>query len=93
MASTTATPRAPLPLGFGAMLRAARVNAGLSARALGRTVGRTHAWVRDLEGGVRPPSVTMADRVSRALGLDPWADAVLRSVAVDDAELRARRAA
>lgn len=92
MASTPAPHRPPLPVGLGDMIRAARYRADLSARALGRAVGRTHAWVRDLEDGVRPPSVTMAEKVSRALGLDPWADAVLRSVAVADAELRSRRA-
>ncbi|MEU6244821.1 helix-turn-helix transcriptional regulator [Streptomyces sp. NPDC047024] len=75
------------------MIRAARYRAGMSARALGRAVGRTHPWVRDLEDGVRPPSAAMADRVSKALELDPWADAVLRSVAIEDVEPRPRRAA
>ncbi|MFD4788883.1 multiprotein-bridging factor 1 family protein [Streptomyces sp. NPDC058459] len=84
MASTSALHRAPLPVGYGDMIRAARYRAGMSARALGRAVGRSHPWVTDLEDGVRPPSATMADRVSRALGLDPWTDAVLRSAAVDD---------
>jgi transcriptional regulator with XRE-family HTH domain len=91
MASTTSLRWAPLPIGLGALLTAARVEAGYSGRALARAIGRSHAWVRDLEAGARPPSVTMASRVSDALRLDPWTDAVLQSVAVDDVELRARR--
>ncbi|MGW3846887.1 helix-turn-helix domain-containing protein [Streptomyces fagopyri] len=91
MASTPPAPRPPLPVGFGTLLRTARINAGMSARALGRAVGRSHPWVTDLEAGMRPPSVSMADRVSRALRLDPWADAVMRAVAVDDAEMRPGR--
>lgn len=73
------------------MLAAARTEAGYSGRALARAVGRSHAWVRGLEAGERPPSVSMAGRVSEVLQLDPWAAAVLHSVAVDDVELRARR--
>ncbi|MFF2385172.1 helix-turn-helix domain-containing protein [Streptomyces sp. NPDC058108] len=91
MASIPAAPRPPLPAGFGDMIRAARHRAGMSARALGRAVGRSHPWVTDLEDGVRPPSATMADRVSRALALDAWSDAILRSVAVDDADMRPGR--
>lgn len=74
------------------MLRNARIDAGLSCRALARAVDRSHAWVRDLEAGARPPSTTMAGRVSEVLNLDPWTDAILRSVAVDDVQLSARQA-
>lgn len=75
---------APLPIGLGAALRSARIDAGLSARALARLVGRSHPWVRDLEDGVRPPSSVMADRISAALQLDPWTDALLWALAVDE---------
>jgi hypothetical protein len=67
------------------------MNAGLSREALGAAVFASAGLVQALEEEHRPPSETMAGRISRALGLDPWADAVLRSVAVDDAELRTRR--
>ncbi|MDX3578658.1 helix-turn-helix transcriptional regulator [Streptomyces sp. FL07-04A] len=90
MASTPSPRWAPLPIGLGASLAAARIEAGYSGRALARTVGRSHAWLRGLEAGERPPSRTMAGRISAVLHLDPWADAVLQAVAVDDAELRAR---
>ncbi|MEH0551228.1 helix-turn-helix domain-containing protein [Streptomyces sp. B21-101] len=91
MASTTSPRWAPPPVGLGAMLAAARTEAGYSGRALARAVGRSHAWLRGLEAGERPPSVAMAGRVSEVLQLDPWTDAVLQSVAVEDAALRARR--
>ncbi|MEU5281128.1 helix-turn-helix transcriptional regulator [Streptomyces asoensis] len=91
MASATSPRWAPLPVGLGRVLAAARIEAGYSGRALARAVGRSHAWLRGLEAGERPPSVSMAGRISEVLRLDPWADAVLQSVAVDDAELRARR--
>ncbi|MEU9264575.1 helix-turn-helix transcriptional regulator [Streptomyces sp. NPDC048251] len=88
----TLSPRwAPLPIGLGATLANARIEAGYSGSALARAVGRSHAWLRGLEAGERPPSVSMASRVSEVLQLDPWTDAVLHSVAVDDAELRARQ--
>lgn len=93
MASTPAPQRPPLPVGYGDMIRRARYGAGMSARALGRAIGRNHPWVADLEAGVRPPTATMADRVSRALHLDPWTDAVLRSAAIPDSEMRSRKAA
>ncbi|WP_415925699.1 helix-turn-helix domain-containing protein [Streptomyces scabiei] len=81
----------PLSVGLGVLIRNARIDAGYSGRALARAVGRSHAWLRGLECGERPPSATMAARVSEALRLDPWSDALLQSVAVDDAELRGSR--
>jgi transcriptional regulator with XRE-family HTH domain len=73
------------------MLRSARMDAGLSREALAGAVLASAGLVQALEEEHRPPSETMADRISRALDLDPWTDAVLRAVAVDDAELRTRR--
>lgn len=88
----TLSPRwAPLPRGLGAMLRSARIDAGLSREALAAAVLVSAGLIQGLEGEKRPPSFTMADRISEALRLGPWEDAVLRSVAVDDAELRTRQ--
>ncbi|MEW1648608.1 helix-turn-helix transcriptional regulator [Streptomyces sp. NPDC091219] len=92
MASTTASRWTPSPIGLGALLATARIEASYSGRALARAVGRSHAWPRDLEAGARPPSTVRAGRISEALHLDPWTDALLWSVAVDT-DLRARKAA
>jgi transcriptional regulator with XRE-family HTH domain len=90
MASTS--PRwAPLPSGIGVMLRNARIDAGLSRDTLAAALSMSTGVVQGLEEELRPPSVTVAARISETLRLDPWTDAVLRSVAVAEAELRTRR--
>lgn len=91
MASTPSPRWAPLPVGFGTMLRNARVDAGLSRTALGAALLSSAGTVQGLEEEQRPPSVTIAGRLARVLGLDPWRAAVVHAVAVDDAALRARR--
>ncbi|MEU8031947.1 helix-turn-helix domain-containing protein [Streptomyces sp. NPDC049099] len=91
MASTTSPRWAPLPVGFGVMLRNARVDAGLSREALGAALLASAGTVQALEEEHRPPSVTIADRLARVLRLDPWRAAVLCAAAVDDAALRTRR--
>ncbi|MFF4839263.1 helix-turn-helix domain-containing protein [Streptomyces collinus] len=91
MASTPSPRWSPLPVGFGTMLRNARVDAGLSRRALGAALLASAGTVQGLEEGHRPPSATIADRLARVLGLDPWQTAVVQAVAVEDAALRARR--
>ncbi|MFF7521291.1 helix-turn-helix domain-containing protein [Streptomyces pseudovenezuelae] len=90
MASTS--PRwAPLPSGIGVMLRNARIDAGLSRDTLASALSMSTGVVQGLEEELRPPSVTVAARISETLGLDPWTDAVLQSVAVAESELRTRR--
>lgn len=91
MASTT-SPRWPaLPAGFGVLLRNARINAGLSRDALAAVTQSSKGLVQALEDAMRPPSATMAVRISEALQLDAWEAAVLQSAAVDDAALHSRR--
>nr|WP_187279101.1 helix-turn-helix transcriptional regulator [Streptomyces lavendulae] len=73
------------------MLRNARVDVGLSRRALGTALLASAGTVQGLEEEHRPPSVTVADRLVRILDLDPWQSAVLQAVAVEDTALRTRR--
>ncbi|MEU0069538.1 helix-turn-helix transcriptional regulator [Streptomyces sp. NPDC006332] len=90
MASTS--PRwAHLPIGLGAMLRAARHKAGQSQAALAASVRTTECVLRAVEAELRPPSTEVAERLCDALTLDPWQSAVLLAVAVDEAALRTRR--
>ena len=91
MASTT-SPRWPqLPIGFGTMLRNARVDARLSRSALGAAVGTSAHTVQGLEEERRPPAVEVAERVCDVLALGAWESAVLMSVAVEAGALRTRR--
>ena len=90
--ATPASPRwSPLPDGFGSLLRAARLRAGLPLTRLAASVGASYGLLYDLEAERRPPSVTMAARLSEALHLDPWEDIVVQATAVDDDTLRSRR--
>lgn len=90
MASTS--PRwSPLPVGFGVLLRNARIDAGLSREALAAATRSSKGLVQALEDAMRPPSATMAARISTALRLGPWEAAVLQAAAVDDAALHSRR--
>ena len=73
------------------MLRRARTEAGLSREALAAFLLVSTGSIQALEEEHRPPSVTMAGRITEALNLDPWRAAVLHAVAVDDAALRTRR--
>ncbi|MFI1377267.1 multiprotein-bridging factor 1 family protein [Streptomyces longwoodensis] len=91
MASTPSPRWAPLPAGFGIMLRNARIDAGLSRTALGAALLTSAGTVQGIEEERRPPSRTIADRLTRALDLDPWRAAVVQAVAVDNDALRARR--
>ncbi|QJS13214.1 helix-turn-helix transcriptional regulator [Streptomyces argyrophyllae] len=91
MASTTSPRWAPLPVGFGIMLRNARVDAGLSREALGAALLASAGTVQGLEEEHRPPSATVAARLAHALNLDPWRAAIVHAVAVDDAALRTRQ--
>ncbi|MGW7722195.1 helix-turn-helix domain-containing protein [Streptomyces canus] len=90
--TTPASPRwSPLPDGFGSLLRAARSRAGLSRTRLAAALDVSYGLVHDLEAGLRPPSTTIAGRISEALRLDPWESAVVQATAVDDTVLRTRR--
>lgn len=91
MASTTSPRWQPLPVGFGTMLRNARLRAGLSRDRLGAVLLASAGLVQGLEEGLRPPSVTTAGRLAEVLALDLWESAVVHAVAVDDDALRTRR--
>ncbi|MER6557227.1 helix-turn-helix domain-containing protein [Streptomyces sp. NPDC001027] len=89
--SQTMSPRwAPLPHGLGAMVRSARLRAGLSRERLAKVLHVSEGCVQAIEGERRPPSVEVAERLSAALHLDPWEEAVLLAVAVDAGRLRSR---
>lgn len=53
---------------FGGTLRALRENAGVSLRALSKSVYCSHGHVADLEAGRRQPSARMAAALDQALG-------------------------
>lgn len=90
--ATPASPRwSPLPDGFGSLLRTARARAGLSRTRLAAALDVSYGLVHDLEAGLRPPSATIAGRISEALRLDPWESAVVQATAVEDEVLRTRR--
>ena len=91
MASTT-SPRWPrLPIGFGTMLRNARIGSGLSRSVLAAAVGTSAHTVQCLEEERRPPAAEVAKRVCAVLALGSWESAVLLAVAVDAGALRSRR--
>ncbi len=73
------------------MLRGARLRAGFSRDGLALTVQVSRGQVQGIEEERRPPSVAAAERISAVLRLDPWEDALLQAVAVDDRQLRSRR--
>lgn len=80
-----------LPAGFGNFLKDARVRAGLTRMELIAAIGVGESQLYGLEAELRPPTASVAGRLSVALGLDPWEDAVIRAVAVDDAAFHGRR--
>lgn len=91
MASLISPRWSPLPEGFGDLLRAARLRAGLSRDRLALELMTSKGHVQGLEDGLRPPSATMAGRLAEVLRLDPWESAVVHAVAVEDGALRTRR--
>jgi transcriptional regulator with XRE-family HTH domain len=91
MSSLTSPRWRPLPEGFGNLLRAARLRAGLSRDRLAAELQTSKGHVQGLEEGLRPPSATMAGRLAQVLRLGPWEAAVVYAAAVDDAALRTRR--
>jgi DNA-binding XRE family transcriptional regulator len=73
------------------MLRGARLRAGFSRAGLALTLEVSRGQLQGIEEERRPPSVAVAERISAVLRLDPWEDALLQAVAVDDSQLRSRR--
>ena len=68
--------------GFAVALRRLRADAGLSQEVLAERAGLSVRGLRYLERGVRHPYRSTAERLSRALGLDPGPSAALVSAAV-----------
>ncbi len=60
----------PLPQ-FGANLRAAREQRGLSQEALAQRAGMDPAEIRRLESARRDPGIRVVTRLARALGVRP----------------------
>ena len=60
----------PEPGGFGAVLLAARLRAGLSQYRLGRLAGLDDAHISRLESGARGPSREGIVAIAEALGFD-----------------------
>ncbi len=58
-------------LQFGANLRAAREQRGLSQEALAQRAGMDPAEIRRLEGARRDPGVRVLTRLARALRMTP----------------------
>ncbi|MDI5964815.1 helix-turn-helix domain-containing protein [Streptantibioticus silvisoli] len=73
------------PLGYGAVLNAARHRAGWSLREASRRLGLSYSYVRALEAGERCPSVTVARTLADVLGLDDNERDRLLASAVDNA--------
>ncbi|MFH9938543.1 helix-turn-helix domain-containing protein [Streptomyces murinus] len=72
------------------MLRKARHAAGMSRQGLAAAIVSSPGCLSAIESEQRPPSIELADRMARALQLDPWHAALLQAVAVDEARLRSR---
>lgn len=75
------------PPELGVTLRAARLRAGLTLKALGEQARVTPSYLCHLESGERCPSRTVAGRLADALGLEGAERAALVDGAVDDAGL------
>ncbi len=55
----------------GRNVRQARKAAGMSQEALADTAGIDRTYVSGVERGVRNPTVTILDRLAKALGVTP----------------------
>ena len=56
---------------FGAVLRAYRLESGLSQEQLGEKLDIVRSYICSLESGKRQPSLTMIFRLAAALGIKP----------------------
>lgn len=81
----TARGRRKIPRDLGAEIRAAREDAGVTLRDLGRALGLSAGFLSRLERGLRAPSATVALDLIDVLDLDVPTAARLRWHAVDDA--------
>ncbi|WP_176711811.1 helix-turn-helix domain-containing protein [Streptomyces sp. DI166] len=92
MASHPPSPRwTPTLVGVGALLRTARLNAGLTRRQLSALAGVGYGQLHGIETELRPPSTATAERLCAVLPLDDWGKAVLLAASVPTARLRGRR--
>lgn len=73
------------PPEFGPALAAARRAAGRRVVDAAREAGITASYWRNLEQGVRCPSVSVAESIADTLSLDHAMRAVILAAAVDDA--------
>ena len=73
------------PDGFGAALRQAREDAGLSQGAVALAAGVRPDYISKLERGLRCPSAQVADALASVLRLNVVARALLAAASVDDA--------
>jgi transcriptional regulator with XRE-family HTH domain len=55
---------------FGQNLRAVRMKAGLSQKALAEAAGVTRTYLNQVEGGGRRISLEMADMLAKAVGAE-----------------------
>lgn len=84
MAAEFRVRRTPPP-GFGPAIAAGRAAAGLGLREAARRIGIAPSYLRGLEAGTRCPSVSVAQCIADALGLDDPGRAVIFAGAVSDA--------
>lgn len=71
MSAVTASERRRVGLAFGAALRAARRELGITQEGLAEASGFDHTFVSLLERGLRTPTIAVAFKLSEAVGLSP----------------------
>jgi XRE family transcriptional regulator, regulator of sulfur utilization len=71
MSAVTATERRRVGLAFGTALRTALLQCGITQEQLAEASGLDHTFVSLLERGRRTPTIAVAFRLSKALGLSP----------------------
>jgi transcriptional regulator with XRE-family HTH domain len=77
--------RRAMPPETAAMLRTARLRAGLGLREAARRAGISHGHMAALEGAARCPSTVTASALAQALALTDAECEQLAAAAVDDA--------
>lgn len=71
MSAVEASERRRVGLAFGIALRAARLQSGVSQEGLAEASELDSSFVSLLERGQRTPTIAVAFRLSRALGMNP----------------------
>ena len=79
---------APSPIAFGAQLRAARTQAGLTQRELADDIGASHTHVTRLERGDYEPSPKTREDCAEALGVEDWDYVDVTSAAAEPSRQR-----